>query len=224
MGKNKKTQNKQRARKTRGQQVSGTQSGPVMAMMGVGRVPSFLRSNDDVVHAKFGGVFVAIDRSIGLANYLMQLSCNNNYASGYVGLGSVCTGIASFGGLYSKFMIGNLKVSVKGISPITSQGYAIVNYEPDSSGISNPPTSVGDVANARHKCVATPAVSAGFSVPVHTYYNDWKQTSADATGSSDSEVQCGVLQILGSNLGAIGDPVVMVEIEVDAWFTGYRKL
>jgi hypothetical protein len=220
----KKSQSKQKARKPRGQQVSGTQSGPVMAMVGVGRVPSFLRSNDDVIHAKFGGVFVAQNRTFGLASYLVMLNTNNTITDGYIGLGSICAGIYSFGGLYSKFMIGNLKVNVKGISPITSQGYAIVNYEPDSSGISNPPTAVGDVSNARHKCVATPAVEAGFSVQVHSYYNDWRQTVKDSSGTSDSESQCGVLQVLGSNLGEVDAPVVMMEIELDAWFTGYRKL
>jgi len=227
--KNKNSNKKARAKKNRQNQqhqqgVSGTKVGPVMAITGVGRSPAYLRSSDDVIHAKFGGMFVATNRSLGLANYLLMLDTGNTNTGGYVGLGYICKGVTSFGNLYSKFMIGQTKVTVKGISPITAQGFAIVNYEADSSGTSNPPTSSVDVANARYKCVATPAVPASFSVPVHSYYNDWKATLPDSSGSSNTENQCGVVQILGSNLGAIGDLVVMVEIETEVWFTGYRAL
>jgi len=192
--------------------------------VGVKRPPPYLRAHDDIVHAKFGCVLSAVNRTAGTANYLVILSTQTTNSNGYVGLGHLINGFSQYGAMYAKFMVGNLRAVVRCISPTTAGGFAIVNYEPDSSGTSNPPTVISDVSNANHKTTATPTTLGAFSVPVHEYFNDWKATLPDASGSSSTEYECGVMQVLGSNTGAVGDPSVLVELEFDAWFTGFRKL
>jgi hypothetical protein len=193
-------------------------------MVGIKRPPAYLRAREDVVHAKFGCAFSAVNRSTGLANYLVILSTQTTSSVGYIGLGHLMSGFSQYGAMYSKFMLGNMRVVVRCISPTTEGGFAIVNYEADSSGLSNPPTTIADVSNAIHKTTATPTTLGTFSVPIHEYFNDWKATLPDASGSSATENECGVLQVLGNNTSETSFPSVLIELEFDAWFTGFRKL
>jgi len=120
-------------------------------------------------------------------------------------------------------MISHLKVTVTCTSPYTSGGFIACNFEADSTGVSGPPSSLGDVTNANVYAVATPGHPGTYTTDVCYYFNDWKNCTQDAADPSDV-VDAGIMQIWGDNSSSAGVGVGLLTVECDFYFAGYRSL
>lgn len=120
-------------------------------------------------------------------------------------------------------MISRLKVTLTCTSPYTSGGFLACNFEADSTGISGPPTTLGDVTNANVYAVATPGQPGSYTTDVSFYFNDWKNSTSDALDPADLN-DAGIVQIWGANSSLVNASVGLITLELDFYFAGYRSL
>lgn len=141
----------------------------------------------------------------------------------YAALGNYFPVLAGLKASYARFMVSSLKVGLTCTSAYTSGGYLACNFEADSTGVSGPPGSLGDVTNANVYAIATPGDHGGYQTLVSDYFNDWKNCTQAVDDPADI-VDAGIIQIYGSNNAAVGLGVGLITVEVDFYFSGYRSL
>lgn len=157
-----------------------------------------------------------VTRAIALTPGIINTT---NYSS----LGNYFPVLVGLRSSYARFMISRLKVTVLCTSPYTGGGFIAANFESDNTGVSGPPTSLGDVTNALHSCVSTPGAPRTYTCVVADYFNDWRSATTSSTAGAAEEIDAGVIQLYGTNNSAKGVGVALLTIEVDFYFSGYRS-
>jgi len=143
-------------------------------------------------------------------------------ATDYSALGNYFPVLAGLKSSYARFMISSLKVMLTCTSAYTSGGYLACNFEADSTGVSGPPSSLGDVTNANVYAIATPGDHGTYHTMVSDYFNDWKNCTQTSDDPADI-VDAGIIQVYGQNNTATGLGVGLLTLEVDFYFSGYRS-
>lgn len=159
----------------------------------------------------------------GLVSRVIALWPGAIGAPNYSALGNYFPVLAGLKNSYARFMVTRLKVTATCTSPYTSGGFLACNFEADSTGVSGPPSSLGDVTNANVYAIATPGSPSTYVTDVCLYFNDWKNSTLDAGDPADI-IDAGIIQIWGSNSSGTGIGVGLLTIECDFYFAGYRSL
>jgi len=142
----------------------------------------------------------------------------------YVGLANFFPLLAGVRDQYARFMITRVVVQAVPVTPATNGGYVAVGYQPDDANTSGPPVSIADVTSALHSDVAQVTEIAAIELNASEYFNDWRQCTP-VTGSATAISQAGVVQLWAANFeSGTSNPVVLMHIEVDIHFAGFRKL
>nr|QDH88498.1 MAG: hypothetical protein H1Rhizo252419_000001 [Riboviria sp.] len=175
----------------------------------------------DVLHARFAFTVELVSNSSGVAGILLIYGSGTN-AAGYGFLNGSCQGFSSLRSAYTKFLVTRLHLKSQLVSNLTAGGYLAINYEPSSSTLANPPTSILDVSNAVHTANATPGIAAILDLRPTDYYNDWRYTLAGSDANSNILSQMGVTQVYGT--GPVSSTIGVLEVELDIAFAGYSKL
>jgi len=160
--------------------------------------------------------------STGLVSRVIALWPGSIGSPNYAALGNYFPVLAGLKSSYARFMVTRLKVTATCTSPYTSGGFLACNFEADSTGVSGPPSTLGDVTNANVYAIATPGAPGTYVTDVCLYFNDWKNTF-DASDPADI-IDAGIIQIWGNNSSGTGIGVGLLTIECDFYFAGYRSL
>lgn len=188
---------------------------------GVSLPSRFPRPADDVVTAnvRFSYALVAAGTSPFVTTKL--ISFGNAADSGdYLFLGNLSSVFGAYSEIYSRFMITEIRANLKTTGIGSGNALAAVNYTPGNSGVSLPPSSLSEVAQAVHFCDATMGAPGSFRLNASEYYNDWRQT-IDTNDASDS--QCGVMKVYGVGSSG-GASIGILDVELRVHFCGLRVL
>lgn len=160
--------------------------------------------------------------SAGLVSRVVALWPGTSALTNYSTLGNYFPVLAGLRTSYARFMVTRLKVTATCTSPYTSGGFLACNFEADSTGVSGPPSSLGDVTNANVYAIATPGSPSTYTTDVCLYFNDWKNSSN--ASDPDDLFDAGIIQIWGNNSSGVGIGVGLLTIECDFYYAGYRSL
>jgi hypothetical protein len=189
---------------------------------GVPALPSIFRGVGDVNAVRLKTSYSLVNRTTGLANYLLAVAPISITTPGYIGLANIFPILTGMAAQYSRFMVGRVALQLVPVTAATAGGYVALNYEPSDSTLASPPTLLSDVASAVHSDIAQVTEIAAISFDASDYYNDWRQVS-DVSGAAQSLSQAGVIQLWGANTGVAGDIAAIFQIEIDVHFCGFRR-
>jgi len=178
-------------------------------------------SGDDMVRVHLRGAVSLPNRAAGIANYAIAVAALVTSNPGYMSLVNVTPAIGSLAVMYSKFCVTDLRVKVMQVTPITSNGFVAVNYEPDTTGISGPPATVADVTNSAVFAMGNPSIPAEYRVNLQQYFDDWSSTTSSDAG--EAAAQQGAIQLRCENAAADGTSAAVLEVEYTIWFAGFRS-
>jgi len=185
------------------------------------RLPSrFPKPADDVVSARirFSYALVAAGSTPFITTKLLALG-NGSSTGDYVFLNDLSSVFDAYSAIYSRFIVTDLKATLKTTGIGTGNALAAVNYTPGNTGFANPPTSLSDVAQAVHFCDATMGSPGAFKVDAAEYFNDWRQT----TDSDNSDAQAGVMKVYGVGSSG-GSSIGILDVEMMIHFCGLRTV
>ncbi len=186
-------------------------------------VPRYILNSGDVFTLHVKGSLELNNLVINKCAHLIALKPGAIVTVDYWGLGNVTPMLDSLRNAYSRFMVTGLRVGVQMITPATGGGYAIVNYEPTDSTKASPPTTIADVSNAVHTVTVSPASDPQFmELNPADYYADWRLTFTEAD-AEDAIKEAGVLQVYSVNSSAIAITALLVTLEYDIHFSGFKN-
>lgn len=191
---------------------------------GITRLPAIFRTGSDVNSMRLNGSLALANTSSGLASHVISVAPTSSGNPAYWGLANFFPMLSGLRDQYARYMVTRLLIQAAPVTAAVSGGYVVVGYQPDDANTSGPPVSVSDVTSALHSDLAQVTEIAGFELNVSDYYNDWRQCTP-LTGSSTFASSAGVVQVLGANaITETTGAVMLMHIEVDIHFTGYRKV
>jgi len=190
-------------------------------MTNVVRLPPVFRSRGDEFGVRLRSTLSISNTTTNASSLIIGLTPNVITASGYKGLGNIFTMLPGISSSYAHFMISRLSAEVTPVTAVTAGGLVAVGFEADDTNTSGPPANLSDVCTAVHSDVAQVTETACITLKPAEYYNAWCNCTT-TTGSATSLSQCGAVQVLGLNSAANGDPVAVLMMELDIWFSGYR--
>jgi hypothetical protein len=176
---------------------------------------------NDVVPVTLKTAMILSADEIGVASGLIVYGKGASGA-GYYFLDDIMAGFGSMCLTYSRFLIKRVILNGRVISNLASGGYLGMNYEPTNTNVANPPATLADVASAVHYDSGAPGVPAYLDFAPTDYFNDWRVTQGDSTLLNPTLTQMGVTQILAGGLPPSTSAGVVIDIEVEAYFCGYR--
>lgn len=185
-------------------------------------LPSIFRTGTDVTALRLRTSLSFVNTENNFASGIMALSPRVITTPQYLALGNIFPMLSGMSDQYTHFMITKLTVQLIPTTPMTAGGFVALNYEPDDTNISNPPTALSDVASSAHSDIAQVSEIAGIECNPSDYFNDWRLCTS-TVGASTALTQCGVVQLYASNTGSTGIVAAIVQLELDIHFSGFRK-
>jgi len=143
--------------------------------------------------------------------------------AGYTFLDDLIPGFGALCNVYSRFLIRRVRVEARTVTATLSGGYVGINYEPTDSNRAGPPSSLLDVSASVNFAMATAGAPGAIVVSPTDYFNDWKQCVNDTATNDPYSTQMGVTQIGGGGFTALTASAIMYEVEIEAYFCGYRS-
>lgn len=143
-------------------------------------------------------------------------------SGGYLFLDDLIPGFGSLCLSYSRFLIKRVRLEARTVTATLSGGYIAMNYEPTDSNRANVPSSLTDVSNAVHYVTGTAGAPGALVVNPMDYFNDWKQCVNDSSTNDPYSTQMGVSQVFGGGFTTSAAVAAIVEVDVEAYFCGYR--
>jgi len=144
-------------------------------------------------------------------------------SSTYIFLDDLIPGFGALCNVYSRFLIRRARIEVRTVTATLNGGYVGVNYEPTDSNRAGPPANLLDVSASVNYAMATAGAPGVVLVSPTDYFNDWKQCVNDSATNDPYSTQMGVTQIIGGGFTASTASALMYEIEIEAYFCGYRS-
>lgn len=139
-------------------------------------------------------------------------------STGYEFLSSLSTLFNSLSLVYTKFMISEIRVSVRatGVGG-NANTFLAISYIPSNSTTDSPPTGLNEVSQSTHYCESSLGTVGEVRVQPCMYYNDWR----DCNDLDDGDKQAGVLQYYGSGSDA-NVTIGIIDITATVHFCGLR--
>nr|QKN89010.1 MAG: hypothetical protein 2 [Riboviria sp.] len=185
--------------------------------------PQNLLGRDDAITLRVSGVFEVTNATEGGTSHIFALKPKSINTPSYTGLADVSPLVGNIASNYTKFMVSNLRIGVQGVSSALTGGFAMANYEPTDSSLAGPPSSVRDVTNSAHSITVAPGMPMKyFTANPASYFQDWRScvSEGDLEGA---EQECGVVQVYGKNPDGEDSVTVLISLEYDIHFAGFRS-
>jgi hypothetical protein len=180
-------------------------------------------ARDDMLPMRLRTSFILANTAANLGSYVIMITPFTVATPGYISLGNIFPALVGLASSYSKCMVTKLDVQATMISPLTAGGYVALGYEATSTSTTVPPTTLLDVTTNIHSDVAQVTESAVISVDVSQYFNDW-QAVENNVGVPGVTREMGAVQLRFSNSLANTIEAVIVQIEIDFYYAGYRSV
>lgn len=212
----------QNTRKMNGRQSGlGAAGGVLSTTQRLGIPARYPTAAGDVVPLTMKASYIAAADELGFTSAVLIFG-KGVTTGDYLFLDDLIPGFGAMCNVYSRFLIRRVRMEVRTVSATLSGGYAAMNYEPTDSNRANPPTSLIDVSNSVHYAMATAGAPGVVVVSPTDYFNDWKQCVNDTATNDPYSTQMGVSQVIGGGFTPNAAAAVMVSVEVEAYFCGYR--
>jgi len=196
----------------------------VPTTQGITRLPPIFRGSADVNSMRLSTSYAFTNTENKFAKHIISLAPVTVASADYWGLANFFPLLAGLRNQYARFMLTRVMIQAVPVTAATAGGFVAIGFQADDSNTSGPPGSLVDVTSALHSDVAQVTEIAAFELDASDYYNEWRQCSP-TDGTSTNLSQAGVVQIYGSNiLDLPAGPVVILHMEVDIHFAGFRKI